>query len=71
MGVAAAESAYVGDSPEDVEMARAAGVFAVGIPGAFPNRELLRASTPDLLAPTLRQAVEALLGPAFGGGTVT
>ena len=34
----------MGDSPEDVQMARAAGVFAVGIPGGFPNREALAAS---------------------------
>lgn len=67
MGVAAHESAYVGDSPEDVEMARAAGTFTVGIPGAFPNRELLRAAAPDLLADTLREAVEALLA-GFGRG---
>ena len=38
----AAEAAYVGDSPEDVAMARAAGVFSVGIPGGFPNRGALR-----------------------------
>jgi HAD superfamily hydrolase (TIGR01549 family) len=67
MGLAAADCVYIGDSPEDVEMSRAAGVYAVGIPGAFPNRELLRASAPELLAPSLRAAVDALLaglGPA-------
>jgi phosphoglycolate phosphatase-like HAD superfamily hydrolase len=52
--------AYVGDSPEDVEMARAAGVFAVGIPGAFPNRQALSDSRPDLLVPSLQEAVKAL-----------
>jgi HAD superfamily hydrolase (TIGR01549 family) len=67
LAVHARESAYVGDSPEDIEMARAAGAFTVGIPGAFPNRELLRASAPDLLAPTLGTAVDVLLGGAFGG----
>jgi pyrophosphatase PpaX len=61
MGVPPAESAYVGDSPQDVEMARAAGAYAIGIPGAFPNRALLVASAPDLLAPDLEQAVDALL----------
>jgi HAD superfamily hydrolase (TIGR01509 family) len=61
IGVAAAECAYVGDSPEDVAMARAAGAFAVGIPGGFPNRDALVASTPDLLAPSLEHAVAALL----------
>jgi phosphoglycolate phosphatase len=55
------QAAYVGDSPEDVEMARAAGVFSIGIPGGFPNREALAASKPDLLAGSLSEAVEALL----------
>lgn len=61
MGVGARESAYVGDSPEDVEMARAAGVYAVGVPGPFPNRDLLEASAPDLLAASLPEVVAALL----------
>ncbi len=61
LGVAPAETAYVGDSPEDVVMARAAGAFAVGIPGGFPNREALAASSPDILAPSLDEAVKALL----------
>jgi hypothetical protein len=34
----------------------------VGIPGGFPNREALEAAAPDLLAPSLDAAVEALLG---------
>ena len=61
MGLAPAEAAYVGDSPEDVEMARAAGVFSVGVPGAFPNREALVASKPDLMARSVTEAVESLL----------
>jgi phosphoglycolate phosphatase-like HAD superfamily hydrolase len=56
-----AETAYVGDSPEDVAMAKAAGAFAVGIPGGFPNREALAASRPDVLAPSLAAALRALL----------
>jgi HAD superfamily hydrolase (TIGR01549 family) len=55
------EAAYVGDSPEDIEMARAANVFAVGVPGGFPNRGALAAASPDLLTPSLKEAVEALL----------
>lgn len=62
LDIAPSECAYVGDSPEDVEMAKAAGAFAVGIPGGFPNREALMASTPDLLVPSLEAAVVALLG---------
>jgi pyrophosphatase PpaX len=67
MDVPAAASVYVGDSPEDVLMARAAGVFAVGIPGGFPNRDLLEASAPELLAPSLEHAVGALLSRLGGG----
>jgi HAD superfamily hydrolase (TIGR01549 family) len=59
--VAAADAAYIGDSPEDVEMARRAGSLSVGIPGGFPNREALRASAPSLLAEDLASALDALL----------
>ena len=62
LAVSPADCAYVGDSPEDVAMARAAGALAVGIPGGFPNREALKASSPDLLVPSLDAAVAALLG---------
>ena len=62
LAVAPARAAYVGDSPEDVEMARAAGVRAVGVPGGFPNREALLASHPDVLAPDVLAAVTALVG---------
>jgi len=61
LGVAASEAACVGDSPEDVEMARAAGVLSVGVPGGFPNREALRGASPDLWAHELADAVEQLL----------
>ena len=60
LSVPAARAAYVGDSPEDVEMARAAGVYAVGIPGGFPNRAALTASAPDLLAADLHEAAAKL-----------
>jgi pyrophosphatase PpaX len=69
MDMPAAESVYVGDSPQDVLMARAAQVYAVGIPGPFPNRELLVASAPELLAPDLGHAVNALLA-RLGPGPV-
>jgi HAD superfamily hydrolase (TIGR01509 family) len=62
LGMAPGECAYVGDSPEDVTMARAAGAYAIGIPGGFPNRQALAASAPDLLLPSLGAAVEALIG---------
>ncbi len=61
LGLAAADGVYVGDSPEDVQMARAAGVRAVGIPGGFPNRESLAAARPDVLEATLTGALDRLL----------
>jgi HAD superfamily hydrolase (TIGR01549 family) len=63
LGVPAAEAAYVGDSPEDVEMAHGAGVYVIGVPGPFPNREDLKASKPDLLVEGIGGAVRALLEP--------
>jgi len=67
LAVLPAETAYVGDSPEDVVMAKAAGAFAIGIPGGFPNRAALVASCPDVLAPNLDEALRALLPSAAGG----
>jgi len=61
LSVPARRAACVGDSPEDVEMARAARVFSVAIPGGFPNRDALRGSRPDLWAERLADAVEALV----------
>jgi HAD superfamily hydrolase (TIGR01549 family) len=61
LGVRFDKAAYLGDSPEDITMAKAARVFAVGIPGGFPNRDALTAAEPDLLAPTLDAALDALL----------
>ncbi|MBN2370040.1 MAG: HAD family hydrolase [Vicinamibacteria bacterium] len=59
--IPASDALYVGDSPEDVFMARAAGVFAIGVPGGFPNREALRISRPDYLAPDLSDAVSYII----------
>ncbi len=62
LGVAAGATAYVGDSPEDVAMAKAAGVVSVGVPGRFPNRKALAASAPDMLSLSLESVADALLG---------
>ena len=55
------QAAYVGDSPEDVQMAKSAGAFAVGIPGGFPNGPALAAAEPHVLSASLEAAVSALL----------
>ncbi len=41
------ECVYVGDTPEDIEMARRAGVRPVGVLGPFPTAERVRAARPD------------------------
>lgn len=60
-GVPREEAAYVGDSPHDIEAARAAGVLGVGVSwGAF-SEEAVRAAEPDHLSPDLDSAVDFLL----------
>ncbi|MGH3144712.1 MAG: HAD hydrolase-like protein [Rubrobacter sp.] len=55
------EAAYVGDSPFDVEAARAAGLTSVAVSwGAF-SEETLRAAEPDHLVPDIDAAVDVLL----------
>jgi len=61
LGVAPHEAAYVGDSPEDVLMARAASVFAIAVPGGYPNRAALEAAGPNAMAEDVGRAVGLLL----------
>jgi HAD superfamily hydrolase (TIGR01509 family) len=61
LAIRPAEAAYVGDSPEDVLMAKSAGTFAVGVPGGFPNGQALAAAEPHVLSPSIESAVSALL----------
>lgn len=60
MGLQPAACVYVGDAPEDLEMARRAGVRAVAVLGRFPTERHLRAARPDLLLESIRQLPEAL-----------
>ena len=46
---------YVGDAPEDIEMAHRAGVRAIGVLGGSPVPERLRAASPDALIKTIRE----------------
>jgi HAD superfamily hydrolase (TIGR01509 family) len=50
-----ADCVYVGDTPEDLAMARSAGMRAIAILGPFPTEKTLRAANPELLLPNLRQ----------------
>ncbi|HKV26157.1 MAG TPA: HAD family hydrolase [Candidatus Acidoferrum sp.] len=51
---------YVGDAPEDLEMARRAGVRAIGVLGAFSTEKKLRAARPDELLESIRELPAAL-----------
>ena len=56
-----AETVYVGDSPEDLEMARRAGVqAAIAVLGPFPTEKRLRAAKPDLLLDSIEELPSAL-----------
>lgn len=45
---------YVGDTAEDIEMSRRAGVRAIGVLGPFPTEERLRAANPQILLDSIR-----------------
>jgi HAD superfamily hydrolase (TIGR01509 family) len=49
------ECVYVGDAAEDIEMARRAGVRAIGVLGPFPTAARIRAAKPDLLLNSIRE----------------
>jgi HAD superfamily hydrolase (TIGR01549 family) len=46
---------YVGDAPEDVEMARRAGVRPIGVLGPFPTSKSVRAAKPEVLLDSIRE----------------
>ncbi len=49
------EAVYVGDTPEDVVMARRARVRAIGVLGPFPTAKRIRSARPDLLLQSIRE----------------
>jgi HAD superfamily hydrolase (TIGR01509 family) len=51
---------YVGDAPQDVEMARRAGVRAIGVLGPFPTEKRLRASRPECILASIEELPDAL-----------
>jgi len=60
IGLAAAQCVYVGDSPEDVQMAKSAHVRAIGVLGPFPTEKRLRAAKADLLLNSIAELPAAL-----------
>jgi HAD superfamily hydrolase (TIGR01509 family) len=51
---------YVGDAPEDIEMARRAGVRAIAVLGPFPTEKRLRAAKPELLLESIEELPDVL-----------
>jgi HAD superfamily hydrolase (TIGR01549 family) len=51
---------YAGDAPQDVEMARSAGVRAIGVLGPFPTEKRLRAARPEFLIGSLEELPDVL-----------
>ncbi|MFI5058759.1 MAG: HAD family hydrolase [Candidatus Acidiferrales bacterium] len=60
MQLEAAACVYVGDSPQDLEMARRAGVRAIAVLGPFPTEKQLRAARPELLLESIEELPGAL-----------
>jgi HAD superfamily hydrolase (TIGR01509 family) len=51
---------YVGDAPQDVEMAQRAGVRAIGVLGPFPTEKRLRAARPEFLLESIVELPDLL-----------
>lgn len=51
---------YVGDAPQDVEMAQRAGVLSIGVLGPYPTEKRLRAAQPEFLLGSLEQLPDVL-----------
>ena len=60
IGLKPANCVYVGDSPEDVQMAKSAHVRVIGVLGPFPTEKRLRAAKPDLLLTSIADLPAAL-----------
>jgi len=48
LGCSPTESGYVGDTPEDIEMGKVAGVLTVGVLSAYPTSWRLQSLEPDI-----------------------
>ena len=60
MRLAPEDCVYVGDTREDVHMARRAAVRTVGVVGPFPTAQRLKLSRPDILLGSLAELPAAL-----------
>ena len=58
MDTSRAESGYVGDSPEDIEMGKRAGLLTVGVRSAYPTNWRLEGSKPDIFIQSLSELLQ-------------
>ena len=58
-----ATARYVGDVPDDMRMARAAGALGIGIEGMMASRAVLNEAGATAVYPQVAQFVDELLGP--------
>jgi HAD superfamily hydrolase (TIGR01509 family) len=70
MKLGPAECVYVGDTPEDLAMAKAVGMRAIAVMGPFPVEKRLRAAKPEFLLERLADLPQLLrqLYPNSGRG---
>jgi len=52
------ESCYIGDSPEDIEMGKRAGLLTVGVRSAYPTNWKLERSNPDIFIQSLSELLQ-------------
>jgi HAD superfamily hydrolase (TIGR01509 family) len=55
LGLRPSACVYVGDAPEDLQMAKSAGVRAIAVLGPFPTERKLRAAQPEYLLESIRE----------------
>jgi len=55
MNCSQGESCYIGDTPEDIEMGKRAGLLTVGVRSAYPTNWKLKNSSPDIYIESLTE----------------
>ncbi|MEP6742801.1 MAG: HAD family hydrolase [bacterium] len=58
VGCSPEEAGYVGDSPEDIEMGKRAGMFTVAVRSTYPTSWRLRTANPDIYVESLSELSE-------------
>jgi HAD superfamily hydrolase (TIGR01549 family) len=58
LGCSQKESCYVGDTPEDIEMGKGAGVLTVGVRSAYPTSWKLESQGPDIFLKSLTELTD-------------